>query len=318
MMKMQMNKRVYGVIGIKAVMANWNADFTGNPKTTGNGEIFGSDKALKFPMKKLWERQGEKVIYTRSYTINEKEQKMIPRALKERYQQLFEEKVDAKTPTREVLKNLFSAVDVMNFGATFAEEGQNIGITGAVQFGQGFNKFMGASVEVQDILSPFRNPNGKDGEDRQQASIGKKIVCDEAHYFYPFSVNPQNYDDYKGIAEGFEGYTLEAYEKFKEAALVAATAYNTNSKFGCENEFALFVELKEGEKLYLPDLAQYVEFYRADGKGIIDLSKMGVLCTDRVKAAIEKIELYYNPYTTEVKSDFSATKMNLFTKEVIA
>jgi len=25
-------KRVYGVIGIKAKMANWNADFTGRPK----------------------------------------------------------------------------------------------------------------------------------------------------------------------------------------------------------------------------------------------------------------------------------------------
>ena len=27
-----MNKRVYGVIGIKSVMSNWNADFEGNMK----------------------------------------------------------------------------------------------------------------------------------------------------------------------------------------------------------------------------------------------------------------------------------------------
>ena len=29
-----MDKRVYGVLGISAIMANWNADFSGYPKTT--------------------------------------------------------------------------------------------------------------------------------------------------------------------------------------------------------------------------------------------------------------------------------------------
>ena len=46
-----MNKRVYGVLGISSIMANWNADFSGYPKTTSDGETFGSDKALKYPMK---------------------------------------------------------------------------------------------------------------------------------------------------------------------------------------------------------------------------------------------------------------------------
>ena len=39
-MKMEkMNNRVYGVVGIKSVLANWNADFTGRPKTTSDGNI---------------------------------------------------------------------------------------------------------------------------------------------------------------------------------------------------------------------------------------------------------------------------------------
>ena len=42
----KMNKRVYGVLGISSVMANWNADFSGFPKTTTKGKVFGSDKAL--------------------------------------------------------------------------------------------------------------------------------------------------------------------------------------------------------------------------------------------------------------------------------
>ena len=58
-----MDKRVYGVLGISAIMANWNADFSGYPKTITSGEIFGSDKALKYPMKKMWDDQGDKVLY---------------------------------------------------------------------------------------------------------------------------------------------------------------------------------------------------------------------------------------------------------------
>ena len=34
----KMNKRVYGVLGISSVMANWNADFSGYPKTITSGE----------------------------------------------------------------------------------------------------------------------------------------------------------------------------------------------------------------------------------------------------------------------------------------
>ena len=53
-----MEKRVYGVLGISSIMANWNADFSGYPKTTSDGNVFGSDKALKYPMKKMWDNEG--------------------------------------------------------------------------------------------------------------------------------------------------------------------------------------------------------------------------------------------------------------------
>lgn len=55
-----MDKRVYGVIGIVSRLSNWNADFTGYPKTLLDGSVFGSDKALKYPMKKMWESTGKK------------------------------------------------------------------------------------------------------------------------------------------------------------------------------------------------------------------------------------------------------------------
>lgn len=89
----KMNKRVYGVLGISSVMANWNADFSGFPKTTTKGQFFGSDKALKFPMKKMWEEAGEKVLNIKSFTVSKPDKNgavfLVPRTLKERYEYIF-------------------------------------------------------------------------------------------------------------------------------------------------------------------------------------------------------------------------------------
>lgn len=289
--------RVYGVIGIKSKLSNWNADFTGRPKTTSDGNIFGSDKAFKYPIKKMWESEGEKVLYIKSYK-NEKGN-LQARTLAERFEQLFGKEVKSIKDKKELLKDLFSAIDVQNFGATFAEGSNNMSITGAVQIGQGLNKYEDSSVEIIDILSPFVDATKKDTA--QNTSIGKKIVSNEAHYFYPFSVNPQNYDIYTNEIEDLEGYTKESYEKFKKGCLIAATAYNTNSKVGCENEFAMFIECKENSKLYLANLDQYIQFRKQEEKDVIDITELEeILNQEEVKPEIEKVEIYYNTYTTEL------------------
>lgn len=290
--------RVYGVIGIKSRMSNWNADFTGRPKSTSDGSVFGSDKAFKYAIKKMWEVEGEKVLYVKSYK-NEKGN-LRARTLSERFEQLFETEVKSIKDKKELVKYLFSATDVKNFGATFAEGSNNISITGAVQIGQGLNKYEDTTVEIQDILSPFVDSTKKDTA--QNTSIGKKIVSNEAHYFYSFSVNPENYDIYTKEIEDLEGYTREDYEKFKKGCLIAATAYNTNSKSGCENEFAIFVECKENSKLYLANLDQYIKFEKNDeGKDIIDISELEeILNEEKTKQEIEKVEIYYNYYTTNL------------------
>lgn len=295
--------RVYGVIGIKAKMANWNADFTGRPKSTSNGDIFGSDKALKYPMKKMWESEGKDILFIKSWKENKNG--IVPNQLAERYASIFGEIDKKNTTTKEVMTNLFKCTDVKNFGATFAEEGQNISITGAVQFGQGFNKFDDTNIEIQDILSPFADSTK---DDAKQSTLGTKITVDEAHYFYGFSINPNNYDEYKEIlGSDFIGYTQNDYKEFKRVALTSATAYSTNSKFGCENEFALFVECKEKDT-YLPDLSDYIEFdseLRA-----VDLTKLEELVGDK-----GEIEVYSNPYKLKVITN--STHKNIFTNEEI-
>ncbi len=284
-------QRAYGVIGIRAAMSNWNADFTGRPKTTSEGEIFGSDKALKYPMKRMWSDEGRRVMYLKSYT--EDKNSLRPKTLKERYEEFFGE-LDKKTPTKDVLKNLFECIDIKNFGATFAEEGQNISITGAVQIGQGFNKFEDTNVEVQDILSPFSDGKKiKSGEDVNQSTLGTKIMVDEAHYFYGFSVNPKNYNEYKDILDGFQGYTQEDFEEFKKAAKAAATRFATNSKFGCDNEFVLFAEY-ESEK-YLPDLSEYIEFDSQNRE--VDLRVI-----EELVGSEAKVEVFADTYKLKIKT----------------
>lgn len=316
-----MDKRVYGVLGISSIMANWNADFTGYPKTTSDGTTFGSDKALKYPMKKMWDNEGEKVLYIKSMKLSEGKKgdvQLVPRALKERYEYIFGVKnlKDCKD-AKEILTNLFNAIDVKNFGATFAEEGNNFSITGAVQIGQGFNKYEDTNPEEQQILSPFRDgskDNAKsDSEEAKNSTLGTKIVSNEAHYFYPFTINPAAYKEFEELGVT-DGYTEEDYKKFKKSSLVSATSFATNSKIGCENEFALFIETEKD--LYLPNLSEYIEFSKGDKKNTIKINCCDLL--EEVKDKIIKTEIYYNPYKTNIEFTIEGAKIfNIFTQEEV-
>ncbi|WP_416176378.1 type I CRISPR-associated protein Cas7 [Clostridium sp.] len=307
--------RVYGVIGIKSIMANWNADFSGYPKTISDGSIFGSDKALKYSIKKYWQDMGYKILYIKSFKTDKG--KIRPRSLEERYNQVFDTTLTKKDDSEVILKNLFSVIDVKSFGATFAEEGNNIAITGAVQIGQGFNVYKESNAEEQQILSPFRSDKkpkeGKEKEESNQSTLGTKIVSDEAHYLYPFYINPKSYIDYVDM-NVTEGYTENDYKKFKEGALLGATALNTNAKAGCENEFALFVETDE--ETYLPNLTQFINFDKGEDKDTITLNLEDIF--DGIRDDIKGIEIYYNDYKLKLNKIPKGAKLfNIFTRKEV-
>lgn len=266
----------------------------------------------------MWDESGEKVLYIKSMEIVPDKKNtvnnIIPKTLLERYKQLFHS--EDTTDANKVLANLFDAIDVKNFGATFAEKGCNISITGAVQFGQGFNKYADSAPQEQQILSPFRDAKAsqkaKDGEEAKNSSLGTKIVSDEAHYFYPFSINPKAYKEYVELGVT-QGYTQEDYQKFKETALCAATSFATNAKVGCENEFGLFIETQED--VYLPNLATYIQFeHNNEEKNIIRVNCSNLL--QEFATRINVVEIYYNPFTTKLETDISDVKMyHIFTRK---
>ena len=209
-----------------------------------------------------------------------------------------------------------SAVDVKNFGATFAEAKNNFSITGAVQFGQGFNKYEDTQAEEQQILSPFRD-GSKDKEKEGEAknsTLGTKITSNEAHYFYPFVINPLAYKELVNLGVT-DGYTEEDYQNFKHTALTATTSYATNAKEGCENEFALFVETEPD--LYLPNLSEYMTFEKGENTNIIDLKNCSEILAE-LKGRIKSVEIYYNPYTTRLENEPEEAKIyNIITQKEV-
>ena len=93
-------------------------------------------------------------------------------------------------------------------------------------------------------MSPFRDPKdvqknekkakkSRDGEKQEEeaknSTLGTKIVSNEAHYFYPFTINSLAYKEFEELGVT-DGYTEEDYEIFKQTAITAATSFATNSK----------------------------------------------------------------------------------------
>lgn len=295
----RMKKRVYGIIGVSSLMSNWNADFTGNPKSTLDGRIFGSDKALKYSFRKLWNDQGRKVLYFKTL----KKDNLQPMELDEKYEELFGEgeKSGSKKAKGDkeliVLSNLFNTVDGKQFGITFpSKKYSQFSVTGAVQIKQGYN-FYKNTVNIQDVLSPFKNSNNKDADN---SSIGKMIFTDETHYFYPFIINPMAYKEYEKLGLT-NGYTEEDYKLFKETALKSVTALNSASKFGCSNEFALFIETDEF--LDIPVIDRFLSYEKRtnESKAKIKFNLNSVL--GLYKKDIKKVEVYYNPDFIEFETD---------------
>lgn len=292
---MKKANKVYGIVGLRSIMSNFNADFTGNPKKFLD-TYYASDVALKYAYRSNWVGQGEKVYVFKSFKENKK--KLVPKNIEERYEELFGKKLSKDLPSKEVLTNLFSCIDIESFGTAFAVKGHNYSVQGAVQFTKGLNLYEETRTIRDDLLSPYQNSS--DG-DANQSTLGNKAYTDEAHYFYGFSINPNNYLPFEESI-GCEGYSEEAYQKFKETTFHAGSSLNSASKSGCQTEFALFVELKENSKLSLPNLHKYIQFVKTEeGENRIVLDDLYNRLA-KISDQVESIEVYYDSSDTEITS----------------
>ncbi len=298
------NNRIFGCVIVKAINANYNADFTHQPRTLPDGTVYATDKALKYTVRNYLNAQGEKLFFFKRLNDN-----LNPFDLDGTYNYLFPEDKEGKEK-KATISNLLSCIDIRFFGATFANKKKNISLSlhGPVQFTHGVNKFVEGIIYSEQIMSPFADQKedkeknkDKKGEtsyvESQASTLGTQFKLKEGHYVHHLSVNPRNLEDFNKAA-GSEGLTTDDISKLKEALRCGATFYDSASKAGVENELLLWVQLKEGSKLVLPS---FVELVSVNENREVDLAKVtSLLSKPHIAAEIETIELYFNKEVTTV------------------
>jgi len=293
-------KRVFGAVGIKSKLSNYNADFTGQPRTLPNGKVYATDKALKYTIRNyMKEILGEEVFFYRR--VNDKGN---PLTLDETFEVLFYK--PKKGEKDKITANLLKCIDIRLFGATYAGA-DNISIHGPVQISHGLNKWED-NIFTEQITSPFRN-SGEKSKGAEQTTIGRQSLLEEGHYIHHFSVNPKNLDEALNIA-GSDAINItdEDIEKLKQALVYGATYHDSTSKSGTENEFMIWVELKEDSKLVLPSFIDLIKVYSENDKIVYDLADVKKIL-DKYESEIEKIEIYRNVATIELKNNPAISEM---------
>ena len=307
----EFKKRVYGCAIVKAINSNYNADFSGQPRTLPDGIVYATDKAFKYSIKKYLKDAYENVNIFYMKTLNDN---MNPRSLNERYENLFRAKPKDETK-KGVVENLLSCLDVKLFGATFASGSTSVSVHGPVQINHGMNIWKDNYIYSEQITSPFRNEasnkasnkasNTDEDPDTEKGmtTIGRQSRLEEGHYLHHFSVNPGNLDDISEIVGEDVKLSTADIEKLKEGMRRGVTWYDSASKAGCENEMLVWVELKEGSKLVLPSFATLInlEEEKENGKCVYDFEALTNKLED-IKSSVESVEVYYNKQTCILKN----------------
>lgn len=291
---MTYSNRIYGAALIKAINSNYNADFSGQPRTLPNGVVYATDKALKYAIKNFIKENYpfEKVFYFKRFN-----EEFIPYSLDDAFVAAFPMHKDEKDK-KIIAKDLLSCIDIRLFGATFAKKAKNnvaISIHGPVQITHGINIWHENNFYSEQIMSPFRNPNEKN-EDNTATTLGRQSRLHEGHYLHHFSVNPKNLEEILELA-GNDANTLkdDDISKLKEALQKGVTYYDSAAKAGCENELLVWVILKPESKLVMPNFTQLMKMSKekVDDKVQLDLAELKKVI-DANKNEIEAVEIYIN------------------------
>lgn len=331
------NQRIFGCALVKAINSNYNADFSGQPRTLPTGVVYATDKALKYGIKnylKEFYPNEEFVFYFKRINHAKKEDAVpfslieafcaknpqlaeivLPKKKKTSSETEEESSEDNKLTIRlkaskpEVAKALLDCIDIRLFGATFAMKGSDkkdnvaLSIHGPVQITHGVNIWHENNFYSEQIMSPFRNPN-ENSEDNSATTLGRQNRLHEGHYLHHFSVNPKNLEDIIELA-GNDAKTLSTDDiaKLKIALQNGVTYYDSAAKAGCENELLVWVTLKPESKLVLPNFTQLMKMdkEKVDGKVQLDLSALKAVIEANV-SEIESIEISLNQASILVKN----------------
>ena len=291
---MEFKNRVFGCAVVKAINSNYNADFSGQPRTLPDGTVYATDKAYKYTVKNFFRAvySDETIFYFKSLNEN-----MNPISLDETYVKHFGDYPnDKKTIKQVVAGKLLSCLDIRLFGATFAGKNINISIHGPVQINHGVNIWHENNIFSEQITSPFSNKSNDPDAERGMTTIGRQSKLQEGHYLHHFSINPETLTEIKTLAgEEVQTVSLDDIAKLKAAMCQGATFYDSASKAGTDNEILFWVQLNNDSKLILPAFTDLVKTLpeKQEGKTVFDFEKVSQLLSG-FSSEIEAIELYIN------------------------
>ena len=302
----QFKNRAYGFVSVKAINSNYNADFSGAPRTAPNGQVYANSATLKYSIRNFLKDFGHQVFVFKRFNSN-----YNPLTLAESFDDFF--KTEVKNNAKdEIITKLLSAVDVRFFGATFSPKGtgikdKNVSIYGAVQINDGLNCWGEGNIFTDQIMSPYRNPGDekkKDDKEGSASTLGRKQKLEEGHYIHHFSINPKNIEEVALHGqEGTQVLSQNDIDLLKEALRKGVTYYDSAAKAGCENEILFYVQLNENSRLVLPNFTEMVKMSdsKEDGKRYFDLNDIKVEL-EKHSSEIEACEIYYNPQTSVVEN----------------
>ena len=312
----EFKNRVYGCVVVKAVNANYNADFNGLPRRLkSDGSFYATDKSFKWLVRNYIKKnhESEKVLFTKMY---DKEYKDTI-DLKEAFEVVSETASIKNLKKKDILPILTDCIDVRLFGAVFSpenaknnatDENKNISLHGVVQVTHATDLFGKGKVYTDEILAPF-------------TAIGSMSKVTEAHYIHNFSINPKNLSSWKNVittddAEKENSLKLLSQNDInilKNAFNNAATFYDSHSKSGVENELSIYVTLNEDSILTLPNFAQFIAFKKGENgeKNSFDISEL-IKYLAKHDEDIASIDIYYIEELTTLVFDNQNSKIKIF------
>lgn len=299
--------RVFGCVIVKAINANYNADFSGQPRRLPNGVVYATDKAIKYSIKNYIKScYSEKNVFSMK-TLDEN---FSSRDLVQTYKKHFNSEVKDDS-LQKILKNLLSRIDLRLFGMTFApkgsaNQGKNLSLHGPVQVNHAVNIWKDNYSYTEQIMSPFKNGDGSENseDDNNATTLGRQSRLEEGHYLHHFSINPHNLDELQSLApKGTATLSCDDIKVLKEAMKRGVTYYDSASKAGCENEVMVWVQLKEGSKNVIPSLTTLIKLLpeKKDGKCVYDFATLkDQLNNDNIKNDIESVTISFNKNSCEI------------------
>ncbi len=288
-MSIEFKNRVYGCVVVKAINANYNADFSGLPRRLkSDGSFYATDKSFKWLVRNYIKKNysNETILFTKNL-----DDKLNTMKLKEAFEKLSDIKIAKDNMKDTLFPKLLEFIDVRLFGAVFSPEGKkdnNISIHGNVQISHAIDLYKKGRVYTDEILAPF-------------TAIGTMSKATEAHYIHNFSINPKNLSSWEERVKDIKKLSKNDITILKNAFNSSATFYDSHSKAGVENELSIYVTLNENSILTLPNFSQFIQFEKdKEGNNSFDITKL-LSYLSKYNNEIENIELFYIEELLEVK-----------------